>query len=228
MRKIIPLILFGFVFLFFFPKGVGAAYLKFDKETVDASVGEEFQVKVMIDTEGEEVVSTDAYVSYDEEKLEATGVQASDFFDTVTYDLLTGKVYVAGMSDDIGVGKTGTGAIATITFKPKTSGSTTLAFICDPNATQTSKIIKVGVDAENIINCSSNKSLSVNIDESSGSSGSTDSGSNSDSSGNTAGASTGTTPSQLPKSGIFDNTLSFTLWGGAFLLFGAVLKVLFL
>ncbi len=200
-----------------------AAYLKFDRSSYNGSVGSEFTVKVMIDTEGEEVVSSDVYISYDATVLEPLSVAAGDFFDTVTHEFLDGKIYVAGMSDNIGVGKTGTGVIATVTFRAKSSGSTTLTYICDPNETQSSKIIKVGLEAENIIVCGSNKSATVDI-----ASGGDSALGAAEEKGAIAEDSSGITPSELPKAGAFDNTIELLFWGGILIFFGVLLKFVFL
>lgn len=218
-KRIFFLFFLIFLIFFIFTTEVQAAFLKFDKENLEVSTGETFQVQVIVDSEGEEIVSTDAYISYDEQRLEVVSVEAGDFFDTVSYDILEGRLYIAGITEDIGIGKTGSGLLATVTFKAKTSGEFTLAYICDPNDAQSSKIIKVGVDAENIINCSSNGSLSLKITGSSQPTAETSGGST---------VSKSATPNQLPKAGIFDNTLNLVLWGGGLLTVGFLLKVLFL
>lgn len=210
------------------PENTYSAYLKFDKETHDASVGDQFDVQVIIDTEGEEVVSSDVYIPFDSTVFEVVSISPGDFFDTVSHDVSTEEIYIAGMMEDIGVGKRGTGLIATITLRVKGGGRQVLSFLCDTSSSRTSTINKqVGVEVENIINCSSNKSLTVKIAGTDADQGEETDSSYSDTT-DSQGTTSDTAPSQLPKSGIFDNTINLVFWGGGFLVIGFLIKSLFL
>lgn len=177
---------------------VNAAYLKFDKTEVSANVGDTIQLQVIVDAGSDEINSTDAYILYDATVLKADSVAAGTFFPTVSEDITTaGKVYIAGMVDDPASSKTGSGTVATITFKAQKDGSTKLTFDCG-----SSKIVKNDINATNIIECTKNGTADVVV-------------------GGSYLTTPAPTPSQLPKSGIFDNLVKLAV-PGAFLFFVGV------
>ncbi len=219
MKKIIwSLFIIILTFLTAFSaKTVNAASLNFDQTSVEVAADETFQLQVNVDAGSEEINSVDAYVIFDSTKLEAQSVSNGDFFPTVFNDITSGKAYVAGMVDDPATSKTGSGTIATITFKALASGTDTLTFECDTSSSDTSKIVKNDIDATNIIVCSENGSTSVNI------TGGTTGGGTTNGAGTTGG---GTTPSTLPQSGILDNIVKYAVPGMILLMLGGIFKFL--
>lgn len=191
--------------------------MNFDQTSVEVAADETFQLQVNVDAGSEEINSVDAYVIFDSTKLEAQSVSNGDFFPTVFNDITSGKAYVAGMVDDPATSKTGSGTIATITFKALASGTDTLTFECDTSSSDTSKIVKNDIDATNIIVCSENGSTSVNI------TGGTTGGGTTNGAGTTGG---GTTPSTLPQSGILDNIVKYAVPGMILLMLGGIFKFL--
>lgn len=182
---------------------VNAATLKFDKTTVTVNANETFQIAVVVDSGTEQISSTDAYVLYDATLLEAQSVAAGSFFPTVTNNITSGKVYVAAFVDDPATFKTGSGTIATITFKALKNGSGTLSFDCPTG----SKIVKNDLNATNIIACSQNGTSSVGVG------------------GVAAGATTYPTPSVLPQTGIFDNITKAAVPGMILIMLGGMLRL---
>jgi len=213
MKKIlfISFIFFWFSF-FFYPKVINtalAATFKFDKTSVNVGVNETFQIEVSVDSAGEEIRSVDAYINYDGSLLEVNSVSDGDFFPTVVHDSATsGQVYIAAMVDDPATSKNGTGKIATITFKGKANGTTTITFNC-----QNSKIIKADTNATNIIDCSAFNSSTVTIGTGAG--------------GQTNQTNPTPTPSitSLPRTGIFDNIQKAAKPGIILIIFGTMLRL---
>ncbi len=185
-------------------QAVEAATLKFDEATFSVASGDTFYVQVIVDAGSEQITSTDIYVLYDATILEAQSVSGGTFFPTVTKNITSGKVYIAGLVDDPATSKTGSGTVATITFKALKNGSATLTFSCDTSTYNTSKIIKNDVNATNIITCAQNGSSAVTVGGGSSSGGGT----------------TAPTPSSLPQTGILDNILKYSIPGMALLLIG--------
>ena len=207
-----------FLFLFFFgAKGVYAGALKFDSTSVSTSANNTFQVQVIVDAASDQINSIDAYITYDSNILQAQSVAAGTFFPSIAQNLTTGKVYVAGYVNDPATSKSGTGTVATITFKALTTGTTTLAYFCDTSINETSKIVKNDINATNVIVCSSNGSSIV-----------------------TVGTATTTTPTvsvtitptsspaatALPKSGTTENILSISVPGVILVAIGILFKFL--
>ncbi len=201
MKKLGKLILFLIFFGLLLPgylTSVEAASLNFDKTTVSAAIGGTFQVAVTVDPGSNSLNSTDVYVIFDSTLVKATTVAAGSLFPTVSHDESTsGKVYIAGMVNDPASSISTTGTLATITFQGLKDGSGSLSFDCN-----TSKIIKDDINATNVITCSQNGTTSVTI-----------------------GSGGGSTPSQLPESGIFDNVIKFAIPGIILLLLGSIFRL---
>lgn len=219
MRKFITIITFITLITVILPKVYGqvsAAFLKFDKTSVSVKSGETFSIQVIVDAGTENILGVDAYILYDSALLEAQSVANGTFFDSVVHSLTTaGKAYIAGLVEDPATSRTGTGTIATITFKALKSGSGTLSYDCRTGASDSSKVVKNDIDATNIIECSKNGSSSVTV-----------SGGTSTIAPTTASSDSTTTPSELPESGIFDNILKYSIPGFALILLGGVAKLL--
>ncbi len=192
---------------------VKAAYFKFDKTTVSANANDTFQLAVVIDAESDQLSSADSYVTYDSSVLEAQSVANGSFFPTVTNNITSGKIYIAGMVDDAATSKTGSGTLATITFKALKSGSATAAFDC-----QSSKIIKNDINASNVMVCSKNGTSAVSVG-----------GSSSTTATPTPGTYNGSpTPTALPKTGYFDEVPKLAVPGMILLFLGTMVRFLLL
>ena len=201
MKNLVKIFLLIPVFFFILPFTwrTEASSLKFDKTTVSAANGETFQIAVTVEPGGENLNSTDVYVTFDSTLLKANSVADSSLFPTVTNDISTsGKVYIAGMVNDPASSISTTGTLATITFQALKDGSGTLSFDCNA-----SKIIKNDINATNVITCSQNGTAAVTIG----------------SGGNAP------TPSQLPESGIFDNVIRLAIPGMILLLLGSIFRL---
>jgi hypothetical protein len=215
MKKIFITIFILSFFFWLYPQvnaQVRAASLKFDKTTATVDVNSTLTINVTVDPGSDSINSTDAYVTYDATVLEAQSVANGTYFPTVTNNITSGKVYVAGMVDDPASSKTGTGTVAIITFKGLKAGSATLAYDCT-----NSKIVKNDINATNILTCSENGTTTVTVG--SGSSSSSSSSSSSD---------TTPTPSVLPQTGFFDAVPKYAIPGMFLLLVGFMVRFLIL
>lgn len=226
---------------------VRAAALRFDKTTNSVTNGNTFDVQVTIDPGSEQVTSTDAWIVYDKNILTVVSVKDGTYFPTVLNDTTTaGKVYVAGLVNDPTEFKSGVGTVATITFRAAANGNATLSYLCDPNATETSKIIKNDINSTNIIECGSNGTQVVTV--SSGGGGGTTPTTAPGQPTSTPFPTTVATitmtptpttflpsptistlsasPSALPQSGVIENILSIALPGILLMTIGSVLKIM--
>lgn len=142
---------------------VEAASLQLDPTTITANPNGTFDIKVVVDAGTDQILAIDSYVVYDTADLKAEKVTNGTFFPTVFSNIFTGKVYIAGIVDDPATFKTGSGAVATITFRPLRNASGKLTFYCVDGASDSSKIIKNDVNSTNIITCSLNGSAPYTI-----------------------------------------------------------------
>lgn len=228
MARLLVAFLTLFIVLGLSPTLFGNAYaasLSFDPSSVSKNAGEAFDIKVDANAGSDQITSVDAYITYDANVLEVQSVTNGTFFPTVTKDTSqAGKVYIAGLVDDPATSKTGTGTLATITFKGKTSGSAILAFTCTQGSTSDSNITKNDLNATDIITCSSNGSSAITIGSGSSSGGSSSGGSSSGGSSTSGG--TTPAPTELPKSGVFDNVVKYSVPGIILLLLGGIAKLI--
>lgn len=208
---------------FFFVGGVEAAYMKFDKTTGSVAAGSTFTLEAIVDAGSDQVTSTDMWILYDPTLLEAQTVASGTFFPAVTNNISPGKIYVAGLITDPGTYKTGSGTVATITFKGLQNGTATLSFDCRTDVSNSSKIIKNAVDPTNIIICSQNTTAVITI------------GTGASAVAPTTAASVPTTvytrqtyPTALPQTGIADDMPKMMTMGLVFVMVGFVLRALLL
>lgn len=215
-------------FLFFFgAKGVYAGTLKFDTTTVSTTVNNTFDIQVIVDAASDQINSIDAYITYDSSVLQAQSVVAGTFFPSIAQNLTTGKVYVAGYVNDPATSKSGTGTVATITFKALTNGTSTLAYFCDTSVNESSKIIKNDINATNVIVCGSNGSSTVTVGTATTTTTPTPTGNASTTTTTTTPTSTSTSSATtLPKSGTFENILAISVPGVILLAIGILFKFL--
>ena len=157
-------IVFASLFIcLFFVGSAQAAFVQFDKGTVSVSPGSTFTIDVVVDAGGEQITSTDMWILYDATLLEAQMASPAAFFPAVTSNITSGKIYIAGLITDMGTYKTGSGSVATVTFKGLQNGTATLTYDCRADASNSSKVVKNAVEPINIINCPQNGTSIVTI-----------------------------------------------------------------
>jgi len=210
-----------------------AATLEFDNTSYPVTANSTVSVKVNIDTGGEQVLATDIYVLYDSAVIQAQSVTAGTFFPTVTNNITSGRIYIAGMVNDVASAKTGEGTVATIVFKGLAKGTSNLTFDCS-GTTGPSKILNNKVEPANIIQCSANGTAQADVDGG----GSTVTPSPSQSAATPTAALlptaaptaiiTAAAPTALPKTGIMDNINQLAIAGTAFVIFGSLVRLLIL
>lgn len=187
-----------------------AATLKFDKPTVSVDPGKTFDLQIVVDAGSDQILGVDSYVVYDPQYFEPQNVTNGTFFPIVYNNTFSGKVYIAGLVSDPATFKTGSGTLATITFKAVKNASANITFLCS-DGSETSKILKNDAQATNVIQCANNGLSSVTIG-----SGGTNTG--------------GITPtiSTLPRTGYMDSINKYSVAGAMLLLLGIGAKLLIL
>lgn len=142
-----------------------AAFLKFTPSSVTGSIGTNFDIKVDIDTDGEEIIAFDARILYPSNLIELQSIKEGTFItigDKDTTEL--GKIYVNGVVPDPATSIKGQGTAVTLTFKPKANGSDKLTFVCIPGETAfDSNIGKNDINTTDIIVCSKNGESAVTV-----------------------------------------------------------------
>lgn len=210
------LLLFLFLIIPFFFNSVFAASLKFDPSSASVAVGSNTEIKVVVDAGTDQIVSTDAYINYDANLVDVVSVNTGNFFQE--HQKLTstpGKIYIAGMLTSSGETRTGSGVLATIVFKGKSTGTVNLTFDCTQGSTIDSNIGKNDTNVVDIITCSDNGTGTISV----GGSSSSSSSSSSSYSGTPA-------PTALPQTGDFDKVLKYSIPGSIFLLIGGAMLFL--
>jgi LPXTG-motif cell wall-anchored protein len=219
LQTCISLFVYFFICLFFVG-GVQAASLKFDKSTVTVTVGSTFTLDAQVDAGSDQITSTDMWILYDPALLEAQSASSGAFFPAVTNSINAGKVYIAGLVTDPGTYKTGSGTVATVSFKGLQNGTATISYDCRADVSNSSKVIKNSVDPTNVIVCSSNGTSVVTI----GTGGSV---------APTSAIPTGVyqppvNPTSLPQTGLMDEMPKLVAMGLLFVITGVIMRVLLL
>ena len=234
----ISIILSG-VFIFLFPliEFTYAATLQIDPATVTTAVDKTFEVKISVNSGGEEINGVDAFIIYDANILEAQSISDGSFFPTVLHDIKkAGRAYIAGMVDNPGTFKIGAGTIATIIFKAKKNGATTVVFDCTQGSTTDSNVVKNDLNATDIILCASNGSLKVTVESASTTTTTatvptaavptaTPAAVATNAPTQTA-AQTAAVPQVLPKSGVFENITRYATPGIVLVIVGFGMRLL--
>lgn len=131
--------------------------LSFFPDKGDLKIGENFEVKIMIDTKGKEITGADAVIKYDPEYLEIVG------------EVITGEIFpvypIVNIKEDKGeidiTGTTvnpdqslftGSGQFASIIIKPIKAGQTPLVFEFSPGLTDESNLPEKGTSNDVLTN----------------------------------------------------------------------------
>ena len=194
IRRIVYGLPIGFLLFLFLISFVQAQtvspHFSFTPATKSEVLGNSFEISINVDTGGKSIGSVDAIIEYDPNLLEVVSVSEGLFFPTVTSTTATlGKIKIYGIADT-GVPKTGTGILATITFKGKSAGTALVSFTCQSGLTTDSNINEGSVD---VIICSANGSGSYIISSSTSSA--------------TQSSLPETTASALPQTGVLEPTI---------------------
>jgi len=160
-------ILFSAAFLLCLFKADSAFGQTFSLSPVEAtkSAGLLFPVDLNIDTAGKPVSAADVKISFDPEIIEISEVEEGTFFGDITYNIYSGTLYVGGSFLEEG-GKTGSGKMATLTLRGKSSGVGQLIFVCTIQNTDTN-IFDTSAETKDIVNCAAIKNGKYTIQGSS-------------------------------------------------------------
>lgn len=134
------------------------------------SVGDSFQVNILINTNGEKVNNGDALVNFDPLKVSINSAQFATFFPYISYshaDLLggqTSKYLVTIGQDNVAQAPSSTvnTLFATLNLTARGGGTTSLSFDCTPGTGADTNINRAS-DAQDIINCSALTPLNLTI-----------------------------------------------------------------
>lgn len=222
-------VLFTALVFAFSAQAVSAATLKFDPTSITATNGNTFEVDIIVDAGADQIAGTDAYIQYDNTLLEPSEVVPGTFFPVVSNSTTSEQVYINGVVTDPTDFKTGSGVLATVTFRMLTDGDGTLSFYCDTTQPNTSKIVKNDVNATNVIECNALTLFSINGGDTPQDSTLTATPAPTALPATGGGVKTSaqqvTTTTTLPESGVFENVIGFAVPGALLLAAGVILKL---
>lgn len=155
------------VYGFMAAKTASAQTFSLNPSSATKKVGEEFTVDLNIDTAGKQVAGADVKITFDSAAIEVVRVSEGTFFTDEAHNIGSGTLYVAGFFAEQFKTESGTGKIAIITLKGKTTGTAQLTFVC---TTATNDCNILDGSANDIINCSGIRNGSYIISEADGSS----------------------------------------------------------
>ena len=157
-KKIASLIIAFFIFAFA-PRVAYAATLSLSPASASVPVNGTFDVKLLIDTQGESTTSTDAVMFFDDSILSVVSIQEGDngtnpFFPDIYHSVEPGQIYIVGAVIDSIDTRTGTGTVATISFRGVSQGVSDVTFDCTPGKTSDTNISKSDKNQTDIVVCS--------------------------------------------------------------------------
>lgn len=170
MRYLLTTIIIGILFISsVFASPVSAQTFKFELANPSASIsaGSSFQVKILINTGGQQTINGDALIKFDDTKVSINSAQSGSFFTYFSGNPLggtTNKYLISSWEESVARAKSSTTdtLFATATMTAKASGSTSLSFECTPGTEADSNINRAS-DARDIISCSALQPLTFNI-----------------------------------------------------------------
>lgn len=131
-----------------------AARIYFQPTSANVAQNSEFTLFVMVNAETNQIMGSDAVISYAGADLEVTNVSnGTNFFPEFQYaNNPTGRLELHGYISAAYQYKTGTGTLASIKFKAKKgSGSSTISFVCTGSGNDT---LMLNTEGTNILSCS--------------------------------------------------------------------------
>ena len=158
MKKILlNFVLFFSLFLFslfFLVKQSSAATLEFSPLTGTYTTGTNFSIEIKVNAEGQDTQSADAVINFDTSFLNIENVSYGSFYESVLHSDQNGVLSISGSTaapDKV----TGTGTLATVTFKGLKAGTAKLSFECETGRTDESNITINDSTGSDLIVCSS-------------------------------------------------------------------------
>jgi len=141
-------------------------HLSLSPTVKEISTGVNFNTTVSVDAGEQSISGVDVIIQYNSSLLEIVSISEGSFFPTITTITTTpGKIEIYGIANT-GSPKSGTGTLATITFRGKSAGTATVSFTCQQDSTTDSNINSTS-DTDVII-CADNISASYVISASGG------------------------------------------------------------
>jgi hypothetical protein len=135
LKKFFTVFTFIFLLLFFVPN-IYASTFYLSPKSVDIPQGSIVPVKIGLNTEEESVNGISAYLSYSEDKLEVAWITYEDSFPITAEEAYTGGVIKISRGNMSGIA--GNMNVATIGFRGKAQGSTTVSFVYGSGTAKTS------------------------------------------------------------------------------------------
>jgi hypothetical protein len=155
-----------------FANNVSAAKLYLSPSDKSITKSTEFEINLVIDTEGSQVFGAEAKINYSSSDLELKSVSNGGFFTDFLYPTGPGLIEIKGYLSSMYDTKSGNGNLAVLKFLAKNdSGSTTISFDC--GGTQI-----LDTNGTNILSCGALNQ--ANITFTNGSTGGTDTGTQTD------------------------------------------------
>ena len=169
MKKIFDTFILSVVFLLFVQSAVYAQSLKFELANPEAQIssGDSFQVNIMINSAGIDIISSDALIKFDAVRLSVDSAQSGNFFTYFSANPLGGtnnKFLASSWEESVAHAKSSNKdtLLAVLNLEAKSGGAATLAFDC-VDGTEADSNINRASDSQDIIKCSEVKSLTLNI-----------------------------------------------------------------
>ena len=208
--KLASFVLVLLVYLLFVGS-VEAAKLVIEPPTGTYGVGQQFQSKITLDTEGAATVGVDVLLKYDPAFLKITNVQNGEIYSQYPGKKIDNNVGSFGLSGIVSLddeeGFSGSGTFATVVFEGVSAGTASVDFDFSPGVRSDSNVASMNSTDDSL---SSATGATYAIVAAGGGKG---------------GVAVNPSPSELPKSGVIEDTLKF-VGAGLGMIFLSLLLIL--
>jgi hypothetical protein len=165
VKKIIFVITLLTLLTIYLPANATAATLTLSPNSKSVNVGEELEVVVNINTEGQDIILAEALINFDD-SLEFVSETKGDFLPDYNFNQLDNTLRIAQTYGPSGSPKSGQGVLTNLVFTAKTPGITNLTFDCRSETDTVIGVLDPSAEygVKNILNCASltNGSYTIN------------------------------------------------------------------
>lgn len=171
VSRIITRAFYGGLFLLVF--GVSDTYaqalkLELVSPGTAINVGDTFQVKVLIDTAGQQTINADALIEFESAKVTVDSAETANFYSYFSDAPLSGnsdQYLVSSWEESVAHAKSSSTftPMATLSLTARTTGATTMKFVCTPGSEADSNINRSSDSQDILTNCAGLQTLSLTV-----------------------------------------------------------------
>ncbi|HOY46854.1 MAG TPA: cohesin domain-containing protein [Candidatus Dojkabacteria bacterium] len=126
-----------------------AASLSVSPGNITVTNGQEFQINVVLDTQGADIVAVDAIIDYDPSMVEIVSItQGSIFSAYPVQTFANGEIRISALDSTFSTPYNGSGTLATVRARGLQVGTTSFNFVFTSGSTTDSNVVEEGTSTD--------------------------------------------------------------------------------